>query len=328
MIVKSATPSRSAGPETAGPSTMTMVGITPEQAVRRLATRPQPLSAAMPCSMSVPLVEMTMTTGMRWSSAAAIPDSSWNPVASSSRAGSSSSSNSIQMTDRSGMPRSSSTRCRSSVWARPGTKRFRPKVSTAASRSVIAPHRTAPGGGADSAGARCRERTGLGVDSRLLLTLFGDHAAQCVERDVRGRARGRPTAPDRGDDATGEFGDVDPPECPGQPCRDCRRRHDRCARSRRLRARPAVGRRRSRLVDAARCRSRLPSGRAPSGAPTRSGGGAAARRRVRRWRPCRHRRGDADRRRGGTGPLRRAVRRPVRVRRSGGGSPRHSVPPP
>ncbi len=44
-------PSSSADPATAGPSTTTIVGTTPEQSARALATRPQPSSEATPSAI-------------------------------------------------------------------------------------------------------------------------------------------------------------------------------------------------------------------------------------------------------------------------------------
>src|SRR5207342_2640977 len=59
----SARPSSSAGPDTAGPSTMMTVGTTPEQSASAFAARPQPCNAENPSTMSAPLDRITHTNG-------------------------------------------------------------------------------------------------------------------------------------------------------------------------------------------------------------------------------------------------------------------------
>ena len=63
MTTRSATPSSSAGPDTAGPSTTMIVGTTPEQSTSALARLPQPSSAAMPSRMSEPVDAITDDEG-------------------------------------------------------------------------------------------------------------------------------------------------------------------------------------------------------------------------------------------------------------------------
>ncbi len=58
-------PSSNAGPDTAGPDTITAVGTTPEQAVSAAATRPQACRAETPSLMSAPDVDSTSTSGRR-----------------------------------------------------------------------------------------------------------------------------------------------------------------------------------------------------------------------------------------------------------------------
>ncbi len=58
MTTRSARPSRSAGPETAGPVTASTTGTMPEQSASARAASPQPWRAAMPSTMSAPLDAM------------------------------------------------------------------------------------------------------------------------------------------------------------------------------------------------------------------------------------------------------------------------------
>ena len=53
----------SAGPETAGPSTMKKIGTIPEHWVTARAARPQPCRDAMPSSMSAPDEPISRTSG-------------------------------------------------------------------------------------------------------------------------------------------------------------------------------------------------------------------------------------------------------------------------
>jgi hypothetical protein len=63
ITTKSPMPSNSAGPDTAGPSTIMMIGTTPEQSVSALAAKPHPCSAENPSTMSAPLDRMIATSG-------------------------------------------------------------------------------------------------------------------------------------------------------------------------------------------------------------------------------------------------------------------------
>ena len=63
ITTKSESPMSNAGPETAGPVTMLMVGTTPEQSANALAAVPQPCSAAIPSRMSAPDDSICVTRG-------------------------------------------------------------------------------------------------------------------------------------------------------------------------------------------------------------------------------------------------------------------------
>ena len=64
ITTKSDKPRSNAGPETAGPVTMLIVGTTPEQSASAFAAVPQPWSAAIPSRMSAPDDSICMTRGM------------------------------------------------------------------------------------------------------------------------------------------------------------------------------------------------------------------------------------------------------------------------
>ena len=66
-------PRRSAGPETAGPSTIMTVGTLPEQSVRARAASPHPCKADIPSVMSAPDEAMTATSGICSSTAVRAP---------------------------------------------------------------------------------------------------------------------------------------------------------------------------------------------------------------------------------------------------------------
>ena len=69
MITWSAIPSRSAGPDTAGPSSSSTIGTTPDASDIALATRPQAWSAATPSLTSAPELATRPTIGMPSSTA-------------------------------------------------------------------------------------------------------------------------------------------------------------------------------------------------------------------------------------------------------------------
>ena len=62
-------PRNNAGPETVGPSTMMIVGTTPEQFVSARAANPHPCSAENPSRRSAPDEAITATSGSRESTA-------------------------------------------------------------------------------------------------------------------------------------------------------------------------------------------------------------------------------------------------------------------
>ena len=84
ITTKSARPSNSAGPLTAGPSTIITTGTTPEQSAMALAASPQPWSAAMPSAMSAPLERTTATNGIRSLRAMVAAASIWSDDADDS----------------------------------------------------------------------------------------------------------------------------------------------------------------------------------------------------------------------------------------------------
>ena len=65
MITTSARPSSSAGPDTAGPVTTTIMGTMPELRTISRAAPPQPTSASSPSPTSAPLEAMNTTNGTR-----------------------------------------------------------------------------------------------------------------------------------------------------------------------------------------------------------------------------------------------------------------------
>ena len=69
MITWSAIPSRSAGPDTAGPSSSSTIGTTPDASDSALATRPHAWSAATPSLTSAPELATRPTIGMPRSTA-------------------------------------------------------------------------------------------------------------------------------------------------------------------------------------------------------------------------------------------------------------------
>ena len=69
MITWSAIPSRSAGPDTAGPSSRSTIGTTPDASDSALATRPQACSAATPSLTSAPELATRPTIGIPSSTA-------------------------------------------------------------------------------------------------------------------------------------------------------------------------------------------------------------------------------------------------------------------
>ena len=71
ITVRSASPRRRAGPESAGPVSTMTTGTTPEHAAKARAARPHPCSEATPSDTSAPLVARTRTMGIRRALAAA-----------------------------------------------------------------------------------------------------------------------------------------------------------------------------------------------------------------------------------------------------------------
>ena len=69
MTTASARPSRSAGPDSSGPSRTATTGTTPEQRAKAFAARPQPSRAATPSPRSWPEDASAATNGNRRSSA-------------------------------------------------------------------------------------------------------------------------------------------------------------------------------------------------------------------------------------------------------------------
>ncbi len=79
ITTRSARPSSSAGPDSAGPVTTTTTGTRPEHEARARAARPQPWSEATPPDTSAPLDARTSTKGIRSSAAAAAASANVSP---------------------------------------------------------------------------------------------------------------------------------------------------------------------------------------------------------------------------------------------------------
>ena len=78
-IVRSASPSSSAGPDTIGPQATSTVGMTPEARTSSRAARAQAAEPPMPSSNGTPVVLRTPTKGSRFSTAVRIASVSRAP---------------------------------------------------------------------------------------------------------------------------------------------------------------------------------------------------------------------------------------------------------
>ena len=203
MTTKSASPSSSAGPDTAGPSTTMMTGTTPEQSAIAFAACPQPCSAAMPSTMSAPLDAMCATRGRRWSLAVRAASASVPDAVDDSAPRRSEASMRTTTTER-------SSRTSTKAWTAPGV-RARSATSTIAAGYCGRP--AVPGAIRWAARRRRRPRDGL---------LARDRAGSCDGpapepggSDLRRRARaparpGRALARDRAGSCDGSAPD---PRC-------------------------------------------------------------------------------------------------------------------